>query len=68
VRLIKAPWTEQDNARLKEFVARDLSIVRAAAALNRNIVSVRNQARKIGMPFPPMRVFRKKWTDTSSRL
>jgi hypothetical protein len=26
VRLIKAPWTEQDNARLKEFVAQDHAI------------------------------------------
>jgi hypothetical protein len=68
VGLLRAPWTEEDNARLKEFVAQDLSIIRAAAALDRSIVSVRNQARKIGTPFPPMRVFRRKWADTTSRL
>jgi hypothetical protein len=68
VGLTKRPWTEDDNARLKEFVAQDLSIVRAAAAFNRSIKNVRIQARKLGAPFPPMRVFRKKLADTSSRL
>ena len=58
--LAKRPWTEEDNARLKEFVAQGASIIRAAAALHRNIKSVRIQARKVGEPFPPMRVFRKK--------
>jgi len=60
VGLAKRPWTEEDNARLKEFVAQGASIIRAAAALHRNILSVRIQARKLGDPFPPMRVFRKK--------
>ena len=64
--LAKRPWTEEDNARLKEFVAQDASIIRAAAALNRNIVSVRKQARKLGEPFPPMRVFRRKFADAPS--
>jgi hypothetical protein len=67
VGLTKRPRTD-DNARLKEFVAKDLSIVRAAAALDRNLMSVRNQARKIGTPFPPMLVLRKNLADTSSRL
>jgi len=60
VGLAKRPWTEEDNARLKEFVAQGASIIRAAAALHRNILSVRIPARKLGDPFPPMRVFRKK--------
>jgi hypothetical protein len=47
-------------------VTQGLSIVRAAAALNRNIKSVRIQARKLGAPFPPMRVFRKKFADAPS--
>jgi hypothetical protein len=68
VGLAKRPWTEEDNARLKEFVVQDASIIRAAAALNRNIKSVRAQARKLGAPFPPMRVFRKKWADAPLRL
>ena len=35
---------------LKDFVARDLSIVKAAASLKRTLVGVRNQARKLGTP------------------
>ena len=66
MRLAKRPWTEEDNARLKEFVAQGASIIRAAAAIHRNIQSVRIQARKLGDPFPPMRVFRKKLADVSS--
>ena len=58
VGLAKRPWTEEDNAHLKEFVAQGASIIRAAASLHRNIKSVRIQARKLGKPFPPMRVFR----------
>ena len=60
------PWTEEDNERLKAFVANDVSVVRAAAAFNRKLVSVRNQARKLGTPFPPTRERRKKWMDTPS--
>jgi hypothetical protein len=63
---LKSEWTEEDNARLKGFVAQDASIIRAAAALNRNIKSVRIQARKLGAPFPPMRIFRKKLADAPS--
>jgi hypothetical protein len=66
VRLAKRPWTEEDNARLKEFVAQGVSIIRAAAALHRSIQSVRTQAKKLGDPFPPMRVFRKKFADVTS--
>ena len=63
---LKSRWTEEDNACLSEFVAQDVSIIRAAAALHRNIASVRLQARKLGTPFPPMRVFRRRFTDTPS--
>jgi hypothetical protein len=42
------------------------SIVRAAGVFNRNTIAVRNQARKLGTPFPPMRVVRKKWAGTLS--
>jgi hypothetical protein len=66
VGLAKRPWTEEDNARLKEFVAQDASIIRAAAALNRSMKNVRIQARKLGAPFPPMRVFRRKFADAPS--
>src|SRR5207245_11771380 len=66
VSLAKRPWTEEDNARLKEFVVQGASIIRAAAALHRNIQSVRTQARKLGAPLPPMRVFRKKVANVTS--
>jgi hypothetical protein len=58
---LKSEWTEEDNARLKEFVAQGASIIRAAAALDRSIRHVRIQARKLGAPFPPMRIFRQKF-------
>jgi hypothetical protein len=63
---LKSEWTEEDNARLREFVAQGASIIRAAAALDRSIRNVRIQARKLGAPFPPMRIFRKKFVDASS--
>jgi hypothetical protein len=59
-RLISGSWTEADNERLKAFVEQGVSIIRAAGAFNRTIVSVRNQARKLGTPFPLMRELRKK--------
>jgi hypothetical protein len=54
------PWTEADNERLKSLVTQGATIIRAAAALKRTMVSVRIQARKLGTPFPPIREFRKK--------
>ena len=63
MRLILGSWTEADNQRLKALVEQGASIVRVAGIFNRTIGAVRNQARKIGSPFPPMRVFRKKWAD-----
>jgi hypothetical protein len=63
---LKSGWSEEDNARLSAFVAQDVSIIRAAAAFHRNIASVRLQARKLGTPFPPMRVFRRRFADTPS--
>src|SRR6202012_2671811 len=52
-------WTQEEDERLKAFVAQGASIVRSAAALNRKIVSVRTRARALGCPFPPLKVFRK---------
>jgi hypothetical protein len=65
-RLISGSWTEADNERLKAFVAQGVSIVRAAGAFNRSLMSVRNQARKLGTPFPPMRAIRKKLAGDAS--
>jgi hypothetical protein len=59
-------WTDAEIERLRAFVSQGASIVRAAAALKRTTVSVRNQARKIGSPFLPLRVARRKWTDATN--
>jgi hypothetical protein len=64
----KAVWTDEENERLKAFAAQGVSIIRAAAAFNRTMTSVRIQARKIGSPFPPMRAYRKKFADAPSSI
>jgi hypothetical protein len=63
---LRKTWTEDENQQLKAFVAQNLSVVRVAAVLKRSIIAVRSQARKLGTPFPPMKVFRRKWADTPS--
>jgi hypothetical protein len=61
----KRSWTDDENQRLRDFVARDVSIVRVAATLKRSIISVRNRARELGTPFPHMRAYREKFGCTS---
>jgi hypothetical protein len=68
VSLNRTPWTDDENERLKAFVAQGLSIVRAAAAFKRNTKGIRIQARRLGTPFPPMKEFRKKFPDVSSNF
>jgi hypothetical protein len=61
---LRAPrWTEADNERIRDFVKRRVPILRAAAALGRPTTSVRNQARKIGCPFPTVTQARKKFAN-----
>jgi hypothetical protein len=55
MRKMKNAWTEEDNERLLQMVAAGASPVRVAGAFNRSMVSVRVQARKLGMPFPNRR-------------
>ena len=52
--LLKTAWTDEDNERLKAFVADGVSLVRAAVAFKRKLNSVRNQARKLGTPVLPV--------------
>jgi hypothetical protein len=59
-------WTDEENERLRVFLAQGVSIVRAAGAFNRGTTAVRLQARKLGTPYPPMRAFRKKFAETPS--
>jgi hypothetical protein len=58
MRRLLEPWTTQDDERLKAFATQGASVVKAAAALKRKIVSVRVRARALGCPFPPLRVVR----------
>lgn len=62
----KGPWTEQQNDLLKALVLNGASVVRAAAVFKRTIISVRGQARKLGTPFQPHKIKRKKWEGTPS--
>jgi hypothetical protein len=59
----KPSWTEDENGRLQAMVAQGASVIRAAGGFKRSTVSVRNQARKLGTPFPPHRTARKKWAE-----
>jgi hypothetical protein len=71
LRSIYRPWTPDDDERIKGFVAQGISIVRAAAALKRKQIAVRNRARKLGCPFPTLNAARKTRagsTDSSWRL
>jgi hypothetical protein len=63
-RILKPSWTPQDDERVKAFAAQGASVVRAAAALGRRKEIVRARARKLGCPFPPLRVVRQKWANT----
>ena len=62
----KGPWTDQENERLKTFVAQGLSIIRPAAVFNRTTGSVGAEARKLATPFRVVRVLRRQWADTPS--
>jgi hypothetical protein len=65
MKLRTAPWTDEQTERLKAYVAAGKSAFRAAAAFKRSIAGVRNQARKLGMPFPSVRAERKRLEDPS---
>jgi hypothetical protein len=54
-------WTDQENERLKAFVAQGVSILRVAVIFNRTVAGVRVHAKIIGTRFPSLRELRKKW-------
>jgi hypothetical protein len=68
MRRLREQWTPQDDERLKALTAQGVSVVKVAAALKRKIGSVRNRARSIGCPFPPLRIARKKWADAQDNV
>jgi hypothetical protein len=57
-RRLSAPWTVQDDERLRALVAQGASPVRAAAALRRSKEYIRDRANKLGCPFPHAKVAR----------
>jgi hypothetical protein len=65
MRRIHEPWTPQDGERLRAFAAQGASVVKAAAALRRKTMSIRNRALALGCRFPPLRIARQKWADPS---
>jgi hypothetical protein len=48
-------WSVEDCARLIQMVRAGVSVTRCSAAFNRPTNSVRNQARRLGVPFPGAR-------------
>jgi hypothetical protein len=63
MRQTRKSWTEADKELLKALVASGASPIRAAAKFKRTTVSVRSQARKLGISFIPYRIARKKWSE-----
>ena len=62
------PWTPEEDERIRSFVAKGASAVRASAALKRNKHAVIGRARKLGCPFQTLKAAREKWADTPSNL
>jgi hypothetical protein len=60
---IVAPWTAEQDEKLKALIAEGVSATRASAVLNRRISGVRARARKLGVAFPTVSQDRKKWAD-----
>ena len=54
-RLITRAWTPEQIEQLKALLRGGASAVRAAAALNRSVISVQGKARELGSPFPHKR-------------
>jgi GcrA cell cycle regulator len=60
----KYSWTPQEIEKLEKLVASGASAARAAGALNRKIMAVQLQARRLGTPFPTVRATRRKLEAT----
>ena len=54
-RPITSPWTPELDERLRALAAQKATAIRASAALNRPVSSVRIRARKLGLSFPGVR-------------
>ena len=56
---VRGAWSDEELKRLAELAASGATPLRAAAALKRNLLSCKNQARKLGTPFMPVWKMRK---------
>jgi transposase-like protein len=63
MRPIRRAWTPEENERLKEMIAKGLPPFRMVAAFKRNLISVRSQARKLGIHFPSLRQTRREMNE-----
>jgi hypothetical protein len=61
-------WTDKNNHLLQAMVKDGVSVARAAVVFKRSITSVRNQARKLGTPFPHVREVRQRLAESSLGL
>jgi hypothetical protein len=61
---LSKPWTPEEDDRIRSFVAKGVSALRASAALKRNKASVIARARMLGCPFQTLKAARAKWANT----
>jgi hypothetical protein len=57
-RPIVRPWTNSDLARLRERIDEGATLLRASAALRRNVPAVRKKAQKLGLSVKGVRAVR----------
>ena len=57
---IVVQWTDEQDEQLRQLAARNVSVVKAAGAMNRTMSSVKIRARKLGLSFPGVREMRRK--------
>lgn len=63
---IISPWSQAEIERLRSLIAKRASPIRSAAALKRNVASVRRQARLLGLSFPTLQERRRSATGAPS--
>jgi transposase-like protein len=63
MRPIRRAWTPEENERLKAMIAKGDPPFRMVAAFKRNLISVRSQARKLGIHFPSIRQTRREMNE-----
>jgi hypothetical protein len=59
VNLLRSEWTEEELEQLAAIAAAGGTAFRAAARLNRGMISCQIQARKMGVPFQHLKIRRK---------